>query len=61
MKIEDSEVEQRKFSDLHILARFFALEDLTPYTKMGNFTCIDDYSQSLICVPEGLIVWVKSK
>ena len=57
---EGREVEARNFQDIETLSRFFT-DNGQGFTKTGDTTCIDDYSQRPIQIAADAVVWVKSK
>lgn len=57
---EGCEVKTRNFQDVGTLSRFFT-DNGQGFTKTGDTTCIDDYSQRPIQIAADAVVWVKSK
>jgi len=60
MKFDGCKVKSVQFSIIGLFSRFFT-NDGEGFTKTGESTCIDDYTQNPIRVEQNTTVWIKDK
>ena len=59
-KFDGCKVKSVQFSTIDMLSRFFTVNG-EGFTKTGESTCIDDYTQIPIRVERNTTVWIKDK